>query len=92
MINFRIDVITANRMCNFAIEFDIENKGLNSLCRASWLIDHDMFEVNIILILTIMIFYFYCICYFHRKLWKFWPVIMNGWLMINLGIGIIGLY
>uniref|UniRef100_A0A2S2P3S5 Protein ELYS n=1 Tax=Schizaphis graminum TaxID=13262 RepID=A0A2S2P3S5_SCHGA len=39
-----IDVITANRMCNFAIEFDIENKGLNNLCRASWLIDHDMFE------------------------------------------------
>ncbi|XP_026815806.1 MATH and LRR domain-containing protein PFE0570w-like [Rhopalosiphum maidis] len=39
-----IDVITANRMCNFAIEFDIENKGLNTLCRASWLIDHDMFE------------------------------------------------
>ncbi|XP_022175974.1 protein ELYS-like isoform X2 [Myzus persicae] len=38
-----IDVITANRMCNFAIEFDIENKGLNALCRASWLLDHDMF-------------------------------------------------
>ncbi|KAL5237944.1 hypothetical protein ACI65C_005354 [Semiaphis heraclei] len=39
-----IDVITANRMCNFAVEFDIENKGLNTLCRASWLLDHDMFE------------------------------------------------
>jgi len=48
MTSFRIDVITANRMCNFAVEFDVENKGLNTLCRASWLLDHDMFEVNII--------------------------------------------
>eukprot|EP00102_Acyrthosiphon_pisum_P024721 XP_016661931.1 PREDICTED: protein ELYS [Acyrthosiphon pisum] len=39
-----IDLITANRMCNFAIEFDVENKGLNTLCRATWLLDHDMFE------------------------------------------------
>ncbi|KAE9543994.1 hypothetical protein AGLY_001683 [Aphis glycines] len=39
-----VNVTTANRMCNFAIEFDIENKGLNTLCRASWLLDHDMFE------------------------------------------------
>lgn len=44
-------------MCNFAIEFDIENKGLNALCRASWLLDHDMFGVNIIL--TIIIYYFH---------------------------------
>jgi len=44
-------------MCNFAVEFDIENKGLNSLCRASWLLDHDMFEVNIILI--IIVYYFH---------------------------------
>ncbi|XP_025191116.1 protein ELYS-like [Melanaphis sacchari] len=39
-----VDVMTANRMCNFAVEFDIENKELNTLCRASWLLDHDMFE------------------------------------------------
>ncbi|XP_050548885.1 protein ELYS isoform X2 [Daktulosphaira vitifoliae] len=39
-----LDETTANRMCNFAIEFDVENKILNSLCRASWLLDHDMFE------------------------------------------------
>jgi len=57
MTYFRIDVLTANRMCNFAIEFDVENKGLNTLCRASWLLDHDMFEVNIIL--TIIIYYFH---------------------------------
>jgi len=57
MTYFRIDVITANRMCNFAVEFDIENKGLNTLCRASWLLDHDMFEVNIIF--TIIIYYFH---------------------------------
>lgn len=46
MFIFRIDVKIANRMCNFAIEFDVENKALNVLCRASWLLDHDMFEVN----------------------------------------------
>ncbi|XP_025408942.1 protein ELYS [Sipha flava] len=39
-----LNVMLANRMCNFAIEFDVENKGLNTLCRASWLFDHDMFE------------------------------------------------
>jgi len=65
MINFRVNVATANRMCNFAIEFDIENKGLNTLCRASWLLDHDMFKVNIIfIILTIIIFYFHLLFYF----------------------------
>lgn len=62
MICIRIDVITANRMCNFAVEFDIENKGLNTLCRASWLLDHDMFEVNCILTLIIIIFIFNFIC------------------------------
>jgi len=68
-------VITANRMCNFAVEFDIENKGLNTLCRASWLLDHDMFEVNFILTVIYyfhILFYLYAIIiyfYFHRKLW-----------------------
>lgn len=33
-------------MCNFAIEFDVENQALNTFCRASWLLDHDMFEVS----------------------------------------------
>lgn len=61
MTYFRIDLLTANRMCNFAIEFDVENKGLNTLCRASWLLDHDMFEVNIIL--TIIIYYFHIYFY-----------------------------
>lgn len=62
MINFRVNATTANRMCNFAIEFDIENKELSTLCRATWLLDHDMFEVNIIfIILTIIIFYFFII-------------------------------
>jgi len=64
MINFRVNVTTANRMCNFAIEFDIENKGLNTLCRASWLLDHDMFEVNIFIILTVIIFCFHLLFYF----------------------------
>lgn len=42
-----MNVALANRMCNFAVEVDVENyKGLNSLCRASWLLDHDMFEAN----------------------------------------------
>jgi len=41
-----MNVMLANRMCNFAIEVDIEHsKGLNTLCRASWLLDHDMIEV-----------------------------------------------
>lgn len=40
-----MNVGVANRMCNFALEFDVQNKGLNSLCRASWSLDHDMFEV-----------------------------------------------
>lgn len=49
-----MNVALANRMCNFAVEVDVENyKGLNSLCRASWLLDHDMFEVNNIIILYI---------------------------------------
>ncbi|XP_050440382.1 protein ELYS-like isoform X2 [Adelges cooleyi] len=39
-----LNVTIANRMCNYAIEFDVENKILNTLCRASWLLDHDMFE------------------------------------------------
>jgi len=84
-------------MCNFAVEFDIENKGLNKLCRASWLLDHDMFEVNFILTLIIYNIFSYLILFvcniyfdFHRKLWIFWPAVMNGWLMINLGIGITG--
>lgn len=50
-----MDATIANRMCNFAIEFDVENKVLNALCRASWLLDHDMFEVNFI-IFTIYLF------------------------------------
>lgn len=53
-----MNVALANRMCNFAVEVDVENyKGLNSLCRASWLLDHDMFEVNnIIFCIFILIF------------------------------------
>ncbi|XP_050427325.1 protein ELYS-like isoform X2 [Adelges cooleyi] len=39
-----LDANVANRMCNFAIEFDVENVMLNTLCRASWLLDHDMFK------------------------------------------------
>lgn len=50
-VYFSINVTLANRMCNFAVEIDVENyKGLNSLCRASWLLDHNMFEVNIIIL------------------------------------------
>lgn len=66
MTNFRIDASTANRMCNFAVEFDIENKGLKTLGRASWLLDHDMFDVNIIFNR-----YYHIIFIFHiyRKLW-----------------------
>lgn len=42
-----MNVPLANRMCNFALEVDIPNyKGLNLLCQASWLLDHDMFEVG----------------------------------------------
>jgi len=44
-VYFRIDIATANRMCNFTFEFDVVNKELNTLCRFSWLLDHDMFEV-----------------------------------------------
>lgn len=51
-------------MCNYAVEVDVKNnKGLNSLCRASWLLDHDMFEViyaaNSKLNFYYFIFYFY---------------------------------
>lgn len=58
---FSIDAGVANRMCNFVAEFDIENKGLNTLCRASWLLDHDMFEVYLLsLIYFILVnLYFY---------------------------------
>ncbi|VVC44631.1 Hypothetical protein CINCED_3A002568 [Cinara cedri] len=42
--SLNLDIKVANRMCNFALEFDVENKILNTLCRASWLFDHDMFE------------------------------------------------
>lgn len=53
---FSLNVGVANRMCNFAVEFDVDDKVLSTLCRASWLLDHDLFEVNI---LFILLFYVY---------------------------------
>jgi len=35
-------------MPNFAFEFHLGDNELNSLCYASWLLDHDMFEVHFI--------------------------------------------
>lgn len=35
----------ANQISNFAVQLDVENEGLNKLCHASWLFDHDEFEV-----------------------------------------------
>lgn len=46
MIYFRMNEITANI---FNDTF-VKNEELYKLCRASWLFDHDMFEVNIIFI------------------------------------------
>jgi len=54
-----MNVALANRMCNFAMEVDVPDyKGLNILCRASWLLDHDMFEVGSYIICLKFIFLF----------------------------------
>lgn len=57
-VYFSLDINVANRMCNFAIEFDVENIILNTLCRASWLFDHDMFEVNLYFILKVKLCFY----------------------------------
>lgn len=73
-----MNVALANRMCNFAMEVDVPNyKGLNQLCRACWLLDHDMFEVGVI-ILFAWNFFSYFFFFIYRKLWKYFQVIING--------------